>query len=246
MHKVFQLFAFIAVLGGASSPLAAAVLFSETFNTNGGPASYPLMSFSNGNWYASGGELHANAGGPASPIAMAVATIPATWAAQVTVEGDLMGSTDVPGSYNVGLVFGNAQILIHPDYPGGAFRLESPPGANGSVTTNIDMGFTPSAALWQHATAVLTPNIVAGQLSSTSLAVTLVEPATSNSFNFNYLLSPSMFNPSAPFAAGFSTVSGSATTSFDNLLVTAPVPEPVTILIWLGVVTGLVAVARPT
>ena len=129
-----------------------------------------------------------------------------------------------PGSINVALRVGDNNIVFHPGYPGGAFRIDG-------VFGNRDMGFTPNVAVLNHfrvdidaETKAFDITITDGGNSSNVFQYTWI--------NANYAPGQTVF--------GVST-GGSGEALFDNVLVQTPaIPEPGT---WALAMLGLAVVA---
>lgn len=72
-----------------------------------------------------------------------------TFPDQFTVSAKLGGTKGGSGAWHLGIGIGKVRVLFHPDYRGGGFRFEKI-GSREYVTSNEDMGFTPSTDRWQH------------------------------------------------------------------------------------------------
>lgn len=60
------------------------------------------------------------------------------------VKARLTGEAEGSGAYHVGVSVGRIKVLFHPDYSGGAFRVETA-DEHKYLVTNQSMGFTPTA-----------------------------------------------------------------------------------------------------
>ena len=74
------------------------------------------------------------------------------------------------GGFNVGVVIGNATVVFHPGYGGGAFRYGRTDGS--SITSNQGMGFTPPVGVPHEFEITATPNGSAWDLSVTIVDAT--------------------------------------------------------------------------
>jgi hypothetical protein len=147
------------------------------------------------------------------------------FAGDLTISFDAsISAASTPGSINVALRVGNNNIVFHPGYPGGAFRIDG-------VFGNTDMGFTPNVAVLNHFRVDI-------DADTKTFAISVTDGGNSgNVFQYawnnpSYVAGQTMF--------GLST-GGGGVALFDNLLVQGPaVPEPGT---WALALIGLAAVS---
>jgi PEP-CTERM motif len=167
---------------------------------------------------ASGGQLRMSPAGPNGALDFGA------FAGDLSISFDAsISSFSGPGSINVALRVGGNNIVFHPGYGGGAFRIDG-------VFGNTDMGFTPNVAVLNH----FRVDIDAG---ARTFAISITDGANSNNV-FQYLFSNAGYVPGQTLF-GLST-GGSGEALFDNLLVQTPaVPEPST---WALALLGLVTV----
>ena len=133
--------------------------FSESFDTNVTPfpgGAYPQWSTvldGNDTAFVSGGMLHIqNLSGVANSRAV-ITDVPDGGFRLNAGVGSLSGGV---GSFNVGLVIGNAKIVFHPGYGGGAFRFGRNDDSN--ITSNQNIGFTPATGVLHEFEVEVTPN----------------------------------------------------------------------------------------
>jgi len=127
-----------------------------------------------------------------------------------------VGATNSSGNYNVGLNIGQNNIVFHPGFGGGAFRVEGPGGFG-----NTNIGFTPANNVLHHLEVVEGVNGL--------FQITFTDGANSSNVfqtsftNLGSVGGPIGFRQEGPLNGGFAL--------FDNLLIqvaVAAVPEPAT------------------
>lgn len=167
----------------------------------------------------SGGQLRMAANGTNSSLDFGA------FAGDVSISFDASISTaSTPGSINVALRAGGNNIVFHPGFPGGAFRIDG-------VFGNTDMGFTPNVAVLNHFRVDI-------DADARTFAISITDGGNSNNV-FQYLFNNAGYVPGQT-VFGLST-GGGGEALFDNVLVQTPaIPEPGTSALAL---LGLVAVA---
>ncbi|NQU24907.1 MAG: CotH kinase family protein, partial [Candidatus Nealsonbacteria bacterium] len=131
---------------------------------------YPQWSMhSDGSDTASvaGGILHLESGGGVSNTRAVVGDVPA---GEFRVNAHVGAQSGGTGGFNVGVVIGNATVVFHPGYDGGAFRYGRTDGS--SITSNQGMGFTPPLGVPHEFEVTVTPNGGAWNLSVTIVDAT--------------------------------------------------------------------------
>jgi hypothetical protein len=208
----------------ALAPVAQAqVLRDLTFDTDAAnvvavTAQYGLTNaFGLSAASASGGQLRISPAGGQGAMDFGA------FAGDLTISFDAsISALSGPGSINVGLRVGGNNIVFHPGFGGGAFRIDG-------VIGNTDMGFTPNVAVLNHFRVDI-------DAAARTFAISITDGANSNNV-FQYLFTNPAYSPGQTLL-GLSP-GGSGEALFDNLLVQAPaVPEPGT---WALMLLGMAA-----
>jgi hypothetical protein len=125
------------------------------------------------------------------------------------------------GSINTGLRVGDYNFLFHPGYPGGAVRVEGP---GLPLFNNINTGITFSTS------PTLDHMSVAIDATSHMINIGITDGNGGGTYQTSFL--DTSYVPGSTLLG--LTTAGSGTAMFDNLAVTAPVPEPETYLMLLA------------
>lgn len=202
-------FLVIAIISSISCH--AAVIFSETFDTDSSSANmasnYSNITFTSGASVV-GGVLNLNVN-----TQFATPNVVPTGAFRVSVD---VGANEGAGNYNVALVIGNNNLVFHPGFvpTPGAFRVEGPGGFN-----NVSMGFVPPINALHHMV------VEADGTGQFDISIT-------DANNSNNVFNTSFFNASAVDSAISLRLCCSNTTVtgfFDNFIIENDdivVPEP--------------------
>jgi len=147
-----------------------------------------------------------------------------TFGNTIIVDADLGGANVFAGNWNVGLRVGNLNLIFHPGYSGGAFRV------NG-ITGNADIGYTPIGL--QHMTVLVEASGVANKRVNVNLTDGV------NSFATNFFFSNATVGTLNQVGlerngAGIGGDFG----VFDNLIISVPEPSSLALLV-LGSVLWL-------
>jgi len=200
-----------------TSKTSSAVLF-ETFDTDtpnlaATLAAYPNFSYTgSGDAFVTAGQLHLTTSGR-------------TFFFDTVGGGPLLIDADISktpggGSFNAGLVIGQNNLVFHPGYSGGAFRVEGPGGFG-----NQNMGFTPAAWPTMHHF-----NVAIRPTGGTNADIDIRVTDGSNPLNV-FTASYTSTTYTTGDRIGFTVEGGYLNRGvFDNLSVV--VPEPSTLLTW--------------
>ncbi len=209
-----------------ASPAKAAILFSETFDTDTANLADTLSTYSDFSYTGSGDAFVQN--GQLRLTTSNARNRNFFFDALPAVTGDIIIEADIsktPGgsSFNTGLVVGDNNFVFHPGLFGGAFRIEGSGGFS-----NQNMGFTPSAFPVMHHMKIE----ITGNLFDITITDGL-NPANVYTTTFN----DPIYTPGDRIGL---TVEGRTLTNeavFDNLVVRTidDVPEPNTLLSLLTV-----------
>lgn len=132
----------LAVTFAVTATAEAELIIDETFdtdtpNTATTLTTYPEFTYSGGGAATVvGGQLNLTTSGSGGGNRNFFFTTPVS--PVVKVEADIT-KNPAGGSFNSGLVIGDNNLIFHPGYGGGAFRIEGPGGVG-----NQNMGFTPA------------------------------------------------------------------------------------------------------
>lgn len=247
MRNAVVLAAMVLLMGMIPGQAWGAIVFSETFDGPNLPTTltYSPSTDSNITWSISSGRLFCDYNGN-KPDANATVLTNVGFIAPGNLK--TIYSLDVgipsgvsPGTYNVGIQFGEYLAVFHPGYTTtpGAFRMEG-----GYFTSNIDMGFTPALDVLHHM-EVVTQNVSGGL----SVAITIIGLGTDSqmhTFSYSFLdTTPNL--GTGTFGGRRSSGTGTGAQSdafFDNFQVQY-VPEPSTgIMLLLGGLGAGVLVCR--